>query len=176
MLSLSRKRFYLWNAAITTSVMLLLMWILYLRPTGGSTAVNIEMFPAVNASLNGISAVLVLIAFWAIKNRREFLHKNLMLAALIVTTLFLISYVTYHSIHGDTKFLGQGWIRPVYFFILISHVLLSMVAFPMVLSTVYFGLSDRRPSHRRIAKITLPIWLYVSVTGVLIFFFLKHYS
>ncbi|MCG8603971.1 DUF420 domain-containing protein, partial [bacterium] len=105
-----------------------------------------------------------------------FLHKNLMISACVVSCAFLVTYVYYHSMQGDTKFLGEGWIRPLYFFILISHILLSMIVFPMVLSTIYFGLKDNRRLHRKIARYTFPMWLYVSVTGVIIFFFLKAYS
>jgi putative membrane protein len=99
-----------------------------------------------------------------------------MISAFIVSALFLMSYVYYHSQVGDTKFLGEGWIRPVYFFILITHIVLSMIVFPMVLSTIYFGLTDKRATHRKIARITLPIWLYVSATGVIIFFMLRANS
>jgi putative membrane protein len=130
----------------------------------------------VNAMLNAASTVILLAGYWAIKNRREGLHKNLMISAFIVSALFLMSYVYYHSQVGDTKFLGTGWIRPVYFFILITHIVLSMVVFPMILSTIYFGLTDKRATHRKIARITLPIWLYVSVTGVIIFLLLRQYS
>ncbi len=120
--------------------------------------------------------MLLVTGFWAIKNRKEFLHKNLMISAFIVSGLFLLSYVYYHSMQGDTKFLGQGWIRPVYFFVLVTHILLSMMVFPMILSTIYFGLRDKRKTHRKIAKVTFPIWLYVSVTGVIVFFLLRQHS
>ena len=87
-----------------------------------------------------------------------------------------MSYLTYHHFHGDTPFPGQGWIRPVYFFILISHILLSMAMLPMILGTVIYAFRGRFEVHRRIARFTLPIWLYVSVTGVVVFFFLQAYT
>ncbi len=176
MITISNKNFYLWNAAITFAAMTFLIWLLFLREgvAEGSTAAS--QLPAVNATLNATSTVILLVGYWAIKNRREVLHKNLMISAFIVSALFLISYVYYHSQVGDTKFLGEGWIRPVYFFILITHIVLSMIVFPLVLSTIYFGLSDKRAAHRKIARITLPLWLYVSVTGVAIFFLLRQYS
>jgi len=176
MISISNRSFYLWNALITTLALTFLIWLLFFREASAAGRLAVSMLPAVNATLNGTSTLILLAGYWAIKHRREFLHKNLMISAFIVSAMFLISYVYYHSLQGDTKFLGEGWIRPLYFFTLISHIVLSMVVFPMILSTIYFGLSDKRQTHRKIAKITLPIWLYVSVTGVIVFFMLRHYS
>jgi putative membrane protein len=176
MISISKRNFYLWNALITIFALSFLIWLLFFREASAEGRRAVSTLPAVNATLNGTSTLILLAGYWAIKNRREALHKNLMISAFIVSAMFLISYVYYHSLQGDTKFLGEGWIRPLYFFILISHIVLSMAVFPMILSTIYFGLSDKRPTHRRLAKITLPIWLYVSVTGVIIFFMLRHYS
>ena len=99
-----------------------------------------------------------------------------MITAACVSAVFLLAYVYYHSLQGDTKFLGQGWVRPVYFSILISHILLSIVILPIMLSTLYFGLTDQRSRHRKIVKFTFTIWLYVSVTGVAIFFLLRSFS
>jgi len=176
MLTISNKNFYFWNAAVTLAAMTFLIWLLFFRAGCAEGSAAVSQLPAVNALLNATSTVILLAGFWAIKNRREVLHKNLMISAFVVSTLFLISYVYYHSLQGDTKFLGEGWIRPVYFFILVTHIVLSMVVFPMVLSTIYFGLTDKRSTHRKIARITLPIWLYVSVTGVVIFFLLRSNS
>lgn len=176
MLSLSNRNFYLLNAIITTFALSFLIWLIFLRQGTSETNLAVSKLPAVNAALNAISAMLLVTGFVAIKNRKELLHKNLMISAFIVSGLFLLSYVYYHSLQGDTRFLGQGWIRPVYFFILITHILLSMIVFPMILSTIYFGLRDKRKTHRKIAKITFPIWLYVSVTGVIVFFLLRQHS
>jgi putative membrane protein len=176
MLTISNKNFYVWNAVITLAAMTFLTWLLFFRQAGAEGSAAVSQLPAVNATLNATSTVILLIGYWAIKSRREVLHKNLMISAFIVSALFLISYVYYHSQQGDTKFLGEGWIRPVYFFILITHIVLSMIVFPMVLSTIYFGLTDKRLTHRKIARITLPIWLYVSATGVIIFFMLRYNS
>ncbi|HEX9654275.1 MAG TPA: DUF420 domain-containing protein [bacterium] len=175
-MTLSNRYFYLLNAAITLAGLTFLIWLLFFRQGSAEGSTAVTKLPAVNATLNATSTAILLAGYWAIKNRREALHKNLMISAFIVSALFLISYVYYHSLQGDTRFLGEGWIRPVYFFILISHIILSMIVFPMVLSTIYFGLSDKRTTHRKIARITLPIWLYVSVTGVVIFFMLRSNS
>ncbi len=176
MLSLSNKNFYLVNAVVTTFALSFLVWLIYFRQGGSEANLAVSNLPALNAALNATSAIILMIGFWAIKNRREFLHKNLMISAFCVSTMFLISYVYYHSLQGDTRFLGEGLIRPIYFFILISHIILSMVVFPMVLSTIYFCITDKRKTHLKIAKFNFTIWLYVSVTGVIIFFLLRQYS
>ena len=99
-----------------------------------------------------------------------------MLGAVVFSVLFLTSYIVYHHFHGDTPFPGQGFIRPVYFVILISHIGLSIIALPMVLTTLYYAGTRQFQTHRKIARYTLPIWLYVSVTGVAVFLFLKAYT
>ena len=99
-----------------------------------------------------------------------------MLGATAFSALFLVSYVIYHFFHGDTKFPGQGWIRPTYFFILISHIGLSMVALPLILSALWYALRGKFQIHRRIARWTFPIWLYVSVTGVVVYVLLNRYT
>ena len=109
----------------------------------------------------------------AIKQGRRDSHMRFMLGALLASTLFLLSYIAFHHFHGDTKFLGLGWIRPVYFFILISHILLSMLVLPLLLATVYFAASGKFHRHKPLARIVFPMWLYVSITGVAVYFFLK---
>lgn len=128
--------------------------------------------PAVNAVLNSTAAVLLLSGYVAIKSGKESLHKALMIATTLVSALFLSSYLTHHSMFGSTKFTGQGWIRPVYFSILLSHTLLAIVMLPMVLMTFYRAFKNQREEHRKIARWTFPIWLYVSVTGVLVYMLL----
>jgi putative membrane protein len=101
---------------------------------------------------------------------------RLMLSALLVASVFLASYVVYHHYHGDTPFEGRGAVRPVYFFVLVTHILGSMVALPLVLTTLFFALTRRFERHRRLARFTFPLWLYVSTTGVLVFFLLSRYG
>ena len=98
------------------------------------------------------------------------------LGALLASALFLVSYITYHAVHGDTRFMGHGAVRPIYFFILVSHILLSGVALPLVFLSLFFSLSGRFPRHKKIARYTFPVWLYVSVTGVLVFSLLRAYG
>ena len=128
--------------------------------------------PAVNATLNGTSSVLLFSAWLAIKSKRIAVHRALMLAAVATSALFLVSYLTYHAAHGSRHFLGQGWIRPVYFSILISHTVLAALVLPLVGMTLYRAWRRDDSKHRAIARWTLPIWLYVSVTGVVVYWLL----
>ncbi len=134
--------------------------------------IEISDLPTLNATLNTISAILLTIGYVLIRQRKIEAHKRCMLAAFAVSVLFLISYVIYHANAGSKPFEQQGWIRPVYFTILISHIILAFVIVPLALRTLYLAWRERFEQHRRIAKITLPIWLYVSVTGVLIYLML----
>jgi protein SCO1/2/putative membrane protein len=133
--------------------------------------------PAVNASLNGLSALLLTIGFVAIRRRAITLHKTCMLAALVVSAVFLTCYLYYHfgvKKGEPTPFTGEGWIRPVYFAILLSHTLLAVAVAPLALFTAYQGLRDRLARHVKVARWTLPLWLYVSVTGVVVYWMLYH--
>jgi len=136
-----------------------------------------QILPAINAMLNGASGVLLLIAYVFIRLRNIRMHKRFMLAACTTSLLFLVCYVTNHYLrHGIvTRFTGTGFIRPVYFTILISHTILAVVIVPLAILSVVNGLNMRVPQHRRVAKWTFPLWLYVSVTGVLVYFFLYHW-
>jgi putative membrane protein len=128
--------------------------------------------PLVNACLNATSAALLTAGYVFIRRRRVTAHKACMVSALLVSTLFLVSYVTYHSLAGSRPFGGQGWIRAVYFPLLVSHIILAAAIVPLALVTVYRALQGSFARHRRIARWTLPIWLYVSVTGVLVYWML----
>ena len=129
---------------------------------------------ALNASLNATSGVLLTSGFIMIRKRRIQAHRACMLSAFFVSTAFLISYVTYHIRVGNVLFQGQGWIRPVYFTLLISHVTLAIVILPLALITLSRALREQFDRHRRIARWTLPLWLYVSVTGVIVYVMLYH--
>ena len=130
------------------------------------------IFPVINATLNGASTVLLLTGRWLISRRRIAQHRLVMLTAFVTSTLFLISYVYYHLHVGSVRFQGTGWTRPLYFTILISHVVLAIVIVPLVLVTLSRALRERFDKHRAIARWTFPLWLYVSVTGVLVYFML----
>ena len=130
------------------------------------------LFPVINASLNGTSTVLLLTGRWLIAQRRIAAHRLVMLTAVVTSSLFLISYLYYHYHVGSVRFQGTGWSRPVYFTILISHVVLAAAIVPLVIVTLTRALRDRFDKHRAIARWTFPLWLYVSVTGVLVYFML----
>jgi uncharacterized membrane protein YozB (DUF420 family) len=133
--------------------------------------ISSTFFPALNAFLNGTSAVLIGTGYYFIRNGRRQAHKRMMLSAFITSTLFLASYLYYHLVlrAGVTHFQGEGLWRPIYFSILLSHTILAVVVVPFILVTVYRALKGNFPRHRAIARYTFPIWMYVSVTGVVIF-------
>jgi putative membrane protein len=137
----------------------------------------VDVMPEVNASLNATSGVLLLIGYVLIRQRKIQLHRRFMIAACITSLVFLACYVLNHVLrHGVvSRFTGSGWIRPVYFSILISHTILAVTIVPLIIISVRNGLKMRVPQHRRIAKITFPLWMYVSVTGVLVYFFLYQW-
>ena len=134
--------------------------------------IDYAILPPINASLNGLAGGFLIGGYLAIRGGRATLHRNLMLSAFTTSTLFLISYLTYHYQVQFTPFQGEGVARIVYFTILIPHVVLAIVMVPMVLVTLYRGLKGRFDKHRPLARWTLPIWLYVSVTGVLVYLML----
>ena len=138
---------------------------------------DVMILPAINATLNGIATVLLLYGFYLIKQGRWQQHKKVMIAAFVVSIVFLASYVTYHYLRRglSTPFGGEGIIRPIYFTILISHIALAAVVPVLALLSISRGLASKFDKHRRISKWTFPIWLYVSVTGVLVYFMLYQW-
>ena len=136
--------------------------------------ITISDLPTVNATLNTISTVLLISGFLMIRGRKIVAHRNCMIAAFVVSGLFLTSYLIYHYHAGSTPFEGSGWIRFVYFAVLIPHIILAAAILPLALTTLYFALRKRFTIHRRIARWTLPIWLYVSVTGIIVYWMLYH--
>lgn len=130
--------------------------------------------PALNASLNALSAILLAAGFAFIRSGQVARHRACMIGAFVFSVAFLISYVVYHAQHGSTPFPGRGWARPAYFMLLVSHVLLAMTVVPLALVTLYRAAKGDFARHRRIAVITFPIWMYVSVTGVLVYWILYH--
>src|SRR5215213_7134320 len=137
---------------------------------------TVHDLPAVNASLNALSGVLLVIAFVLIRNHQIERHRQVMLAAFTTSSLFLVCYVVYHAQVGSVRFTRQGFVRPLYFTILITHVTLAATVLPLALITLSRGLKARFAQHRRIARWTFPIWLYVSVTGVLVYVLLYQPS
>lgn len=136
--------------------------------------IPITALPALNATLNGLSALLLIAGYLCIRQRRIAAHQACMVAAFVISTVFLVSYLVLRYYAGMTTFKGQGWIRPVYFTILTSHTILAVVIVPLALVTLARAFRKRFATHVRIARWTLPLWLYVSVTGVLVYWILYH--
>jgi len=136
--------------------------------------VDITYLPRLNALLNATSAVLLVVGYSCIRQRNVQAHRVCMGSAFAVSVLFLLSYLTYHYYAGTTRFSGQGWVRPVYFTLLLSHTILAALVPFLALITLLRALREQFPRHRRIARWTLPIWLYVSVTGVIVYLMLYH--
>jgi uncharacterized membrane protein YozB (DUF420 family) len=137
--------------------------------------ISIGDLPTVNAVLNGTSAVLLAFGYLFIRRKKVNLHKACMVSAFVISTLFLVSYLIYHYHAGSKPFPGEGWTRPLYFAILISHVILATVTLPLSIVTLARGLRGRFEKHRSIARWALPIWLYVSVTGVAVYLMLYRW-
>lgn len=135
---------------------------------------SISDLPALNATLNATSAVLLLLGYRAVRRQEIERHRRLMVSAACVSAVFLVSYLVYHAHVGSVKFTGTGPVRTLYFSILLTHTVLAAVIVPMVLRTLYLGLKRRDETHRRLARWTFPLWLYVSVTGVVIYAMLYH--
>jgi putative membrane protein len=170
---LSPRVFFALNAVISGSALALLAYLLLGQDTDGAAPQTLSFMPAVNATFNAVSAVLIVVGRrFARRGLRE-THKRLMLSALAASALFLVGYLVYHAVHGDTRYPGTGLMRTVYLSVLASHVILSVFVLPLVLTSLFFALRGSYDRHRKWARVTFPIWLYVSVTGVLIFFMLR---
>jgi putative membrane protein len=170
--NVSDGSFYLFNAVVSSAALGFIAYILVFREPGPA-GVDLRFLPAVNATLNGIATLLLMAAWVAIRRREVHLHKRLMVAAFAASALFLVCYLTYHWAHGDTRYQGEGILRTLYFSILIPHIVLSAVVVPGALAAFFFAYRREFTRHKRVTRILMPIWLYVSVTGVIIFFMLR---
>lgn len=137
--------------------------------------ISLHFLPAVHACLNSAVALCLICALVAVKRQRYALHQRFMTTAMAISAVFLLCYVAYHFTTDETKFGGTGTIRQVYFFLLITHIVAAAASFPMILFTYLAGWADRRESHRRLAKITYPMWLYVAITGPVCYLLLRPY-
>ena len=161
---------------LSISAILFLFWLIYFNDASETHLPWIQNLSAVNASLNFVCTIFLLLGFREIKRGNYKQHMKFMLMAFVTSAFFMVSYIVYHHFAGDTKFLAEGFIRYVYFFILITHIILSVFMVPMVLSSFYLSLSGKYSTHKKLSRFTLPVWLYVSVTGVLIFLILKIFN
>ena len=174
-MALSDRQAYGLIASASAAAFGFLVWLIYFAAPAGSQPAWAGLLPHLNACLNASTTTLMLFGIAAIKRREKQVHQRFMLSALTCSLLFLLSYISYHHLHGDTKYLGQGPLRPVYFSLLITHILASALVLPLLITTVFFALTGRFDKHPKLARITFPIWLYVSVTGVLVYLFLRPY-
>ena len=190
-LTASNEKAVKWTVYITTALICLIVTLLNQKvlPHPDSIPKYIYSLPKLNAILNGSCSVLLLLSFWAIRKRNIDLHKKLNLSAFVLSAVFLISYVTAHYFIPDTKYgdidhdgmmsldekAAVSLIKPIYLAILLTHIFLAIVVLPLVLLSFYYGLSDQREKHRRITRFSYPIWLYVTISGVIVYLMISPY-
>jgi putative membrane protein len=152
--------------AISAAATLFLFWLIYVHPASDAGSTRYGFLPALNAVLNGLSATALLIGFTFIRARKIAAHRASMITAFVFSTLFLVGYIAHHALHGDVRYPLHADFRTFYLALLASHILLAIVTLPLVLATFFFSLTGRFPQHKKIARWTFPLWLYVSITGV----------
>jgi putative membrane protein len=135
----------------------------------------LSFLPPIYATINAFTAILLLVALWAIKNRKQVLHERLMKTAILFSAVFLIMYVAYHMTSDPTKFKGEGIVKGIYYFVLITHIILSVAVIPFVLITYVRAITNNFEKHKKIAKITFPLWLYVAISGVVVYIMISPY-
>jgi putative membrane protein len=171
----SDRAFFVFNAVLSVAALSLLSWLLLFHGGLQGSTVDLKFMPAVNAVFNGTAATLLVAGWVAIKKQRADLHRYFMVSAFAASALFLVGYLAYHAVHGDTKFGGTGAVRTVYLVILASHVLLSVGIVPLSLAAFWFAWKREFHRHTKVTRWLHPIWLYVSVTGVVVFLMLRPY-
>ena len=168
-------RYFLLIALLSVAVPLLVTFLLFVPQTGKLGDVDVTFLPKLHAMLNSLTAIALVLGFTFIRKGNIRYHRFAMVTAIVLSAFFLISYVTYHYQAPPTRFGGEGTIRGIYYFVLLTHIVLAAVIVPLVLLSVYFAISDQFDRHRRIARWTLPIWLYVAITGVVVYFMISPY-
>ena len=158
---------------ISVAATLFLFWLIYVHPAADAASVKFTFLPVLNAFLNGLSASALLIGYTFIRAHRVSAHRKAMFTAFAFSTLFLVSYIAHHALHGDVRYPHDAPLRMVYLPLLASHIVLAIVALPLILITFFLSLTGRFPMHRKVARWTFPIWLYVSVTGVITYVMLR---
>ena len=165
-----------WIIAVSAFLLGVVCLLYFSEPFGTVDKDSIVFLPRFHAILNSMTAISLICGAWTMKKKKnQKLHSRFMVTAFVLSSIFLVSYVVYHSLAPETKYGGDGILKGVYYFVLISHILLSMVVVPFVLMAFYFALSKQFAKHRKIVKWTLPIWLYVAFTGVLVYIMISPY-
>jgi putative membrane protein len=157
---------------ISAAASLFLFWLIYVHPAAASST-QYAFLPAMNAVFNGLAATALLIGFTFIRARKIKQHRASMITAFVFSTLFLVGYIAHHALHGDVRYPAHAAFRTFYLWLLTSHIILATLTLPLVLVTFFFSLSGRIPQHRKVARWTFPLWLYVSVTGVITYAMLR---
>lgn len=158
---------------ISAAATVFLFWLIYIHPASDAASVRFAFLPPLNALLNGLSATSLLIGYTFIRAHNIKAHRAAMMTAFGFSTLFLVGYILHHALHGDIRYPVHAAFRTFYLSLLASHIILATVALPLVLVTFFFSLSGRIPQHRKVARWTFPLWLYVSVTGVITYVMLR---
>ena len=161
--------------AVSALASLFLFWLIYFHPPADVAGTQLAFLPALDALLNALAAIALVIGFVFIRAKNIAAHRASMFTAFVFSTVFLVAYITNYALHGEMHFQGQGNIRWVYFPLLISHIILAVVVLPMILITFFLSLTARFASHRKLARYTFPIWLYVSITGVIVYLMLASF-
>lgn len=173
-----KKRNYnplIWAISIIATVIILAINYLPRSASGAAIGIDLTILPLLNVILNGFALVFLVLALVMIKRKNIKAHRRFIFAAFLATILFLISYLTYHSLAGSTTFGGEGIIKTIYYFVLITHISLAIALLPLSLITLVNGLNMEVPKHKKIARWTMPIWLYVSLTGIVVYFMISPY-
>jgi putative membrane protein len=166
------RRFFVLTAIISVVALSLLGYLLLLHEGAVDSGLDLRFMPAVNTVFNAGATLCLIAGFVAVRRRKLDVHRRFMLGAYVCSALFLVGYLAYHYVHGDTKFGGEGVVRVVYLFILATHIILSMFILPMALLAFWFAWKQQYRRHTRTTRVLLPIWLYVSITGIVVFFML----
>lgn len=165
----------IWGISVVAVIIILATNYIPRSTTGTIAGFDLTILPLLNAILNGLAFILLICALIAIKKKNIKVHRRFILAAFSATFLFLISYLTYHAMAGSTSFGGEGFLKYTYYFILITHIITSTSLLPLSLFTLTKGLNMQVEKHRRVARWTMPIWLYVSITGVIVYLLISPY-
>jgi putative membrane protein len=160
---------------LSVAVPLVVAFLIYMPQTGSLGDLNVSFLPGLNAVLNASVAICLLIGLYFIKNNKPEMHKTFMISAFALSSLFLVSYVIYHFQAPPTKFGGEGIMKLVYFFILLTHIVLAALVLPLILFSIYYGYTNQLYLHKKIVKYTYPIWLYVAVTGPVVYLMISPY-
>jgi len=159
--------------AISLAATLFLFWLIYVHPAADAANARYAFLPALNAVFNGLSAVALLVGYVFVRSGRIQAHRASMMTAFACSTLFLLGYIAHHALHGDVRYPLDAPLRGFYLSLLASHIVLAIVVLPLVLITFFLSLTGRIPAHRKVARWTFPLWLYVSVTGVVTYVMLR---